>query len=147
MPVPTPIAIATVSPFAMTGSHALPTSSNSFPRMAIVPAMMIAAAETSAIIITAAPKFFAREVSLGDSPVLTVVSRVPMVLETVVIAVVAFPRLEIPFSLENTSRATTRPPMTSTALIIIVTLSTPLQSPCLMASQFADSSRMIPVNP
>ena len=145
--VPSAIPETTVSPFSSTGSHASPTFSNSKPIMAIAPVKIIAAAATSAMTTTPRPRFFARDFSLGESWVLTVVSIVPVALESVFIAVVALPRLEIPFNLENTSRATTKPPRISKPPIIRATLSTPLQSPCLIASQFVAISRMMVVKP
>ena len=84
---------------------------------------------------------------MGERPVLTVVSIVSVAVVRVFMAVVALPRLVMPFSLENTSRATTRPPRISRPPMIRATLSTPLQSPCLIASQFVAISRMMVVNP
>ena len=83
IPAPIPIAVATVPPFAITGSHAIPTCSNAMPIKAIAPTMSNAAAATSPITTSPSPRFFAKEVSFGDNPVLIVVSSWEVVSVTV----------------------------------------------------------------
>ena len=147
IPIPIPIAAKTVPPLLITGCHDSPTCANPSPSRMIAPVMRSAAAATSATITIPKPRFFAREVRFGDSFVLTVVSRVSVAVATVVTASEALPMVATSLSLENTSNAIARPPRTSSAPIISVTLSTPLQSPCLIASQFAPISVMMEANP
>ena len=99
------------------------------------------------MIATPRPRFLAREDRLGDSFPLTDVLTASVAVATVSTAVAAFPIFAMLFSFEKASKATARPPRTSSAPIISVALSTPLQSPSLIASQFVAISRTMTVNP
>ena len=144
MPIPT--AVATEPPLSITGCQAFPTCSNSIPRIAIAPTNNIAAAATSAIIPIPIPRFFASDFNLGDIP-LTPLSNCPVTSVTFCMFFIVFVVSLTPFILENTPKAVASPPSISTIPIIKDTLSTPLQSPFFIASQFLPNSSTTFVNP
>ena len=126
--VPTPIAVATVSAFSITGSQARPVFSNSTPSNQIAPTIRTAAAATSATATNPNPRFLVRSLSfvvILDVVVLTS----PVIVVTVSIFLAAFLALFISFTLEKTPNAVSMPPMASIAPTARVALSTPLQSP------------------
>ena len=147
IPTPIPIPAATVPPFSITGSHAIPTCSKALPIKAIEPTMSKEAAATSATITRPSPRFLAKEDNLGESFVLTVSLRDCVASDAVFAASAAFPALERFLIEENVPMAAKIPPITSMAPIIIVPLSTPLQSPFFIASQFFPISSIIEVSP
>ena len=146
-PIPMPIPAATVPPFSITGLQAKPTCSNALPRRMIAPVINSAAAVTSTTMSNPNPRFFARDVRLGESLVLTVVSNVLVTSVTDSNASLVLLTPLTPLILEKRSNATTKPPSISTIPMTKAILSTPLQSPVRIASTMLSISPRIVAKP
>ena len=136
----------TVEPLSSTGCHASPTCCSISPKPHIAPTISPAATATSAITTKPKPRFLTRLVSLAvnaDVEVLTdsVADLTSSSFSVVLVKSVAS------FTLLNAPRAVAKPANTYTAFVARETLSTPLQSPDLIASQFSLNSETIPVRP
>ena len=105
------------------------------PISAIAPTMSSAAAETSAITASPNARFFARDTSLGDKPVLMVLSSLEVVLVTVSKACcAACPAFALSFKASSFLRVRMKPPAIIKAPATTSIISTPDQSPVRIAS-------------
>ena len=133
---PSPTASATSLALLITGCQASPAAFSSLPSTTIAPANRIAAAETSATMATPTARFLARLVRFGDK--LDVALLTPCVAsETVFTDCTDSVASLTDFSFEKAPSAVAMPPKTSSAPMTRVALSTPLQSPFLIASQLS----------